>query len=262
MPALIRIVNHWIGCFLLLMAECINRADCDAVHATITFTFIDNRWHNPSLLSLTHIADSSNKFSIYLLNRHQLSIIRGIRKWAFPGLIPYSLFQRVLTSLLKEGVPVKDLETILETMIDVVSETGLPVKDIDTIVEHIRTALKRTITRMYCEDGSMKVITLDSELERTMVSSIAKGEGGYYLALNPDLLQGLIRQMAEQLRKFNGFTQNPVILTSQIMRVHFYRLIEQFYPKVRVLSFNEVANNVQIQSIGSLKLEGPGLQDG
>lgn len=59
----------------------------------------------------------------------------------------------------------------------------------------------------------MKVITLDSELERTMVSSIAKGEGGYYLALNPDLLQGLIRQMAEQLRKFNGFTQNPVILT-------------------------------------------------
>ena len=181
---------------------------------------------------------------------------------AFPGLIPYGLFQRILTSLLKEGVPVKDLETIIETMIEVVSETGLPVKDIDTIVERIRTALKRTITRMYCEDGSMKVLTLDSELERTMVGSITKGEGGYYLALNPDILQSLIRQMAEQLRKFSGFTQNPVILTSQIMRVHFYRLIEQFYPKVRVLSFNEVANNVQIQSIGSLKLEGPGLQDG
>ena len=63
-------------------------------------------------------------------------------------------------------------------MIEVVSETGLPVKDIDTIVERIRTALKRTITRMYCEDGSMKVLTLDSELERTMVGSITKGEGG------------------------------------------------------------------------------------
>ena len=130
------------------------------------------------------------------------------------------------------------------------------------ITERIRTALKRTTTRMYCEDGTMKLITLDSELERTMVGAITRGDSGYYLALNPDILQSLIRQMAEQLRKFNSFTQNPVILTSQIMRVHFYRLIEQFYPKVRVLSFNEVANNVQIQSIGSLRLEGSGGNDG
>ena len=229
------------------------------------YTVID-----PLSVMVTHLSEVIRQHAFELITRQEvIHLAENVKKnapelveEAFPGLIPYSLFQRVLTSLLKEGVPVKDLETILETMIDVVSETGLPVKDIDTIVEHIRTALKRTITRMYCEDGSMKVITLDSELERTMVSSIAKGEGGYYLALNPDLLQGLIRQMAEQLRKFNGFTQNPVILTSQIMRVHFYRLIEQFYPKVRVLSFNEVANNVQIQSIGSLKLEGPGLQDG
>ena len=229
------------------------------------YTVID-----PLSVMVTHLSEVIRQHAFELITRQEvIHLAENVKKnapelveEAFPGLIPYSLFQRVLTSLLKEGVPVKDLETILETMIDVVSETGLPVKDIDTIVERIRTALKRTITRMYCEDGSMKVITLDSELERTMVSSIAKGEGGYYLALNPDLLQGLIRQMAEQLRKFNGFTQNPVILTSQIMRVHFYRLIEQFYPKVRVLSFNEVANNVQIQSIGSLKLEGPGLQDG
>ena len=229
------------------------------------YTVID-----PLSVMVTHLSEVIRQHAFELITRQEvIHLAENVKKnapelveEAFPGLIPYSLFQRVLTSLLKEGVPVKDLETILETMIDVVSETGLPVKDIDTIVERIRTALKRTITRMYCEDGSMKVITLDSELERTMVSSIAKGEGGYYLALNPDILQSLIRQMAEQLRKFNGFTQNPVILTSQIMRVHFYRLIEQFYPKVRVLSFNEVANNVQIQSIGSLKLEGPGLQDG
>ena len=71
----------------------------------------------------------------------------------------------------------------------------------------------------------------------------------------PDILQSLVRQLAEQLKKFGGMTQTPVILTSQVMRVHFYRLIEQFYPNVRVLSFNEIANNVQIQSIGSLVLE-------
>ena len=229
------------------------------------YTVID-----PLSVMVTHLSEVIRQHAFELITRQEvIHLVGNVKKTApelveeaFPGLIPYSLFQRILTSLLKEGVPVKDLETIIETMVEVVSETGLPVKDIDTIVERIRTSLKRTITRMYCEDGSMKVLTLDSELERTMVGSISKGEGGYYLALNPDILQSLIRQMAEQLRKFSGFTQNPVILTSQIMRVHFYRLIEQFYQKVRVLSFNEVANNVQIQSIGSLKLEGPGLQDG
>jgi len=174
---------------------------------------------------------------------------------AFPNLISYNLFQRVLTALLKEGVPIKDLETIIETMIETISETGLPVRDFDGIIEQIRVALKRTITRLYCEDGSMKVITLDTELERTMAGSIQKGESGLYLALQPDIIQSIISQMAEQMKKFNGLTQSPVILTSQVMRIHFYHLIEQFYPKARVLSFNEIANNVQIQSIGSLRLE-------
>ena len=151
--------------------------------------------------------------------------------------------------------PVKDLETIIETMIETISEAGVPVRDFDGIIEQIRIALKRTITRLYCEDGSMKVITLDTELERTMAGSVQKGESGMYLALQPDILQSLISQLAEQMKKFNGLTQNPVILTSQVMRIHFYHLIEQFYPKVRVLSFNEIANNVQIQSIGSLRLE-------
>ena len=104
---------------------------------------------------------------------------------AFPNFINYSLFQKILTSLLKEGVPIKDMETIIETTLESISETGLPVKDVDALIEHIRTALKRTITRLYCEDGSMKVITMDAELERTMVSCLSKGERGYYLALSP-----------------------------------------------------------------------------
>ena len=229
------------------------------------YTVID-----PLSVMVTHLSEVIRQHAYEMITRQEVfHLVENAKKSspeligeAFPDLISYSLLQRVLTSLLKEGVPVKDLETIIETMIEVISETGLPVKDIDMITERIRTALKRTITRMYCEDGTMKVLTLDSELERTMVGAITRGDSGYYLALNPDILQSLIRQMAEQLRKFNSFTQNPVILTSQIMRVHFYRLIEQFYPKVRVLSFNEVANNVQIQSIGSLRLEGSGGNDG
>ena len=152
-------------------------------------------------------------------------------------------------------MPIKDLETIIETVLESMSDTNVPVRDVDGLIENIRIALKRTITRMYCEDGSMKVLTMDAELERTMVGSLVKGDRGFYLALNPDVLQSLINQITLQLKKFNGLSQSPVILTSQVMRVHFYRLIEQFYPNVRVLSFNEISNNVQIQSIGSLTLE-------
>ncbi len=229
------------------------------------YTVID-----PLSVLVTHLSEVVKQHAHELLTRQEIiHLVENMKKTspelideAFPNFINYSLFQKILTSLLKEGVPIKDLETIIETALESISETGLPIKDVDGLIEHIRTALKRTITRLYCEDGSMKVLTLDSELERTMVSCLSKGERGYYLALNPDVLQSLINQITVQLKKFNSLSQNPVILTSQVMRVHFYRLIDQFYPNVRVLSFNEIANNIQIQSIGSLTLENPERRGG
>lgn len=142
------------------------------------YTVID-----PLSVMVTHLSEVIKQHAYELMTRQEVvHLVENTKKTApelveeaFPNLVSYSLFQRILTSLLKEGVPIKDLETIIETMIEVISETGLPVKDTDSIVERIRTALKRTITRMYCEDGTMKVITLDSELERTMVGSLSKG---------------------------------------------------------------------------------------
>lgn len=222
------------------------------------YTVID-----PLSVMLSHLSETIKRHAYELMTRQEVvRLMDNLKKTApelceeaFPGVISYNLLQKVLTTLLREGVSIKDLETIVETMFEYISETGLPVKDTDQIVEKVRAALKRTITRMYCEDGNMKVITLDAGLERTMVNSLARGENGLYLALSPELLQSLIRQVAEESRKFNNLSSPPLILTSQVMRVHFYHLIEQFYPNVRVLSFNEVASNVQIQAIGSLRLE-------
>ena len=98
----------------------------------------------------------------------------------------------------------------------------------------------------------MKVITLDAELEKSIVSSLTNGDHGIYLALNPQMIQSVISQLTELLKKFNGFSQDPVILTSQVVRQHFYHLIEQFFPNVYVLSFNEISNNIQIQAIGNI----------
>lgn len=222
------------------------------------YTVID-----PLSVMVTHLSEVIKQHAYELISRQEVvHLVENVKSAApelvdeaFPNLVSYALLQRILTNLLKEGIPIKDLETILETTIEYITENGVPTKEIDGLVERIRTSLRRTITRIYCEDGSMRVITMDSELERTMVGALTRGENGFYLSLSPDILQSLVRQLAEQLKKFSSLAQTPVILTSQVMRVHFYRLIEQFYPNVRVLSFNEIANNVQIQSIGSLVLE-------
>ena len=167
-----------------------------------------------------------------------------------PSVISYGNFQKILTNLLKEGIPIKDMETIMETIID----SAMTVKDIDSITENIRVALKRTITRKFCEGGSMRVVTLDAELEKSIITSLTTGEHGMYLALSPDTMQSIITQLSEEVKKFNDFAQNPIILTSQVVRVHFYHLIEQFYPNVSVLSFNEINNNIQIQAVGNITM--------
>ncbi|KXL54552.1 flagellar biosynthesis protein FlhA [Anaerotignum neopropionicum] len=217
------------------------------------YTVID-----PLSVMVTHLSEVVSQHSYELLSRAEvLQLIENVKgnipeliEEAFPNIISYSSFQKLLSNLLKEGVPIKDLVTIIETILDSASVT----KDLDIITENIRVALKRTITRKFCEGGQMKVITLDAELEKVIVSSMAKSEHGVYLSLSPDVLQKVLLQVAENVKKFNDISLKPVILTSHVVRVYFYRLIEQFYPNVSVISFNEIANNVQIQSIGNIVL--------
>jgi flagellar biosynthesis protein FlhA len=217
------------------------------------YTVID-----PLSVMVTHLSETVSSHAYELLSRTEIMhLIDNVKKSspeiveeAFPNIISYSNFQKIISNLLKEGVPIKDMVTIIETIVDS-SSAG---KDIDTITENIRVALKRTITRKFCEDGQMKVITLDAELEKVIISSMSKSEQGVYLSLSPDILQKILNQLSDNIKKFNDISHRPIILTSHVIRVYFYRLIEQFYPNVSVISFNEIANNVQIQSIGNIKI--------
>lgn len=215
------------------------------------YTVID-----PLSVMLTHLSETVKKHAYELLNRQEVvRMVENMKKQSpelvdelVPALISYGSLQKILTNLLREGIPIKDMETIMETIVD----SSMTVKDIDTITENIRVALKRTITRKFCEGGSMKVITLDAELEKSIVTSLTQGDQGMYLALSPDVLQSVVAQMGEEIKKFSGLSQNPIVLTSQVVRVHFYHLIEQFYPNVSVLSYNEINNNIQIQAVGNI----------
>ena len=100
----------------------------------------------------------------------------------------------------------------------------------------------------------MRVITLDPELEKSMVGSLTKGDQGYYMALSPEIMQKLITKIGEAVGKFSGLQQKPILLTNQVLRVYAYRLLQPFYPNLYVLSFNEVGQNVQIQTIANIKL--------
>ena len=217
------------------------------------YTVID-----PLSVMLTHLSETVKKHAYELINRQEIvRLLDNMKKQSpelvdelIPSVISYGNFQKILTNLLKEGIPIKDMETIMETIID----SSMTVKDIDSITENIRVALKRTITRKFCEGGSMRVVTLDAELEKSIITSLTTGEHGMYLALSPDTMQSIITQLSEEVKKFNDFAQNPIILTSQVVRVHFYHLIEQFYPNVSVLSFNEINNNIQIQAVGNITM--------
>lgn len=215
------------------------------------YTVID-----PLSVMLTHMTETIKKFSYELLSRQEVvQLVENVKSRSpelveevIPSVISYGGLQKVLVSLLKEGIPIKDMDTILETIAD----SAIASRDIDVITENIRIALKRTVTRRFSDNGIMQVLTLDTELEKSMVTSLTKSEQGTYMALSPDMIQKVVEQMSEQIKKFNDFTQDPVILTSQVVRPYFYRMIEQFYPNIYVLSFSEIANNVQIQAIGSI----------
>ncbi len=213
------------------------------------YTVID-----PLSVMLTHLSETLRRHSYELVTRQEVvQLVENTKKNSpelveevVPALISYGGFQKVLVNLLREGIPIKDMETILETIADTVPNS----RDVDTITENIRIALKRTITRRFSENGSMRVVTLDTELEKRMIASLTKSDQGTYMALSPDIMQRIIEQISEEMKKFHELAQDPIVLTSQVIRPYFYRLIEQFYPNVYVLSFNEIANSVQIQALG------------
>ena len=215
------------------------------------YTVID-----PLSVMLTHLSETVRKHAHELLSRQEVvQLVDNVKMNApqlveelFPNVISYGVFQKILVNLLREGIPIKDMETIMETIAD----SAITVKDMDTITENIRTALKRTITRKFCDGGVMRVITLSADLEKSIITSLTKGEQGMYLALSPDMMQSIIQQLGDEIRKFQELAQDPIVLTSQVVRQHFYHLIEQFYPNVYVLSFNEISNNIQIQAVGNI----------
>ncbi len=218
------------------------------------YTVID-----PMSVVITHLSEIVKKFAYELLSRQDVNqLLENVKKYnatlvedVVPAIISFSGLQKILCNLLKEGIPIRDFETILET----ISDYATTVRDTELLTEYVRQALKRTITRKWSEGGQIRVITLDSEVEKAILNAINKNDQGTYLALDPKIIQTIVSNLLKCIAKVRDVINVPIILTSPVVRIYFSRMLEQFYQDAVILSFNEIDVNVQIQALANVTLE-------
>lgn len=207
---------------------------------------------------VTHLSELIRAHAYELLTRQEVKkMLENLKKTnptiveeTVPSLISQNELQKVLRNLLRENIPISDMETILETLADYAPT----VKDSDILTEYVRQALKRTITHRFSEAGQLKVLSLDSDIENKIINSVKKMEGGAYLALDPAIIQKIVASTTKKVEEMRQMVQVPIILTSPIVRVYYKKMLDQFCPNVVVLSFNDVDSSVQIQSLGVIAL--------
>ncbi|MEG0180026.1 MAG: flagellar biosynthesis protein FlhA [Oscillospiraceae bacterium] len=217
------------------------------------YTLID-----PTSVIITHLSEVIRQHAYELLNRQETNnILENLRKTnesivsdIIPNIITVAELQKILSNLLRESVPIRDMATILETL----GDYGTSIKDSDMLTEYVRQALKRTISHRFAEAGQIKVITLDAAIENTIMGAVKKMETGSYLALEPQVIQNIMNASSVQIDKIKELVQHTIVLTSPIVRLYYKKLIDQFYPNIVVLSFNEIDANIQIQALGNIEL--------
>lgn len=217
------------------------------------YTLID-----PTSVIITHLSEVIKAHAHELLNRQEVNnMLENLRKSnetivkdIVPAAVGVSDLQKVLCKLLEEKVPIRDLETILETLADYAPK----IKDVDMLTEYVRQALKRTISHKFSEAGQMKVITLDANIENSIMQSVKKVDSGSYLALDQGTIQKIITSTTAELDKVKDLLNDLIIITSPVVRIYFKKLVDQFYPNVVVLSFSEIDNAIQIQALGNISI--------
>lgn len=164
-----------------------------------------------------------------------------------PKLLGIGEVQKVLQNLLREGIAIRDMVTILETLADYAPST----RDTDVLTEYVRQALKRAISNKYFPGGeTTSVVTLDPKAEQEIMNSVKQTEQGAYITLEPERTQRLMKSVKEEAEKLENLGKNPIIVTSPIVRMYFKRLTKDYYPDLIVISYNEIESNVELQSVG------------
>ncbi len=208
----------------------------------------------PSIIA-THLTEIIRHHIAELLTRQDVqNLVNNIKETnpslveeLIPKLLGLGELQKVLQNLLKEGISIRDLLTILETLADYAPST----RDTDILTEYVRQSLKRAIsTKFFPPHETTSVVTLDPKVEQEIMGSVKQTETGAFINLDPARARAIIDSVGREVQKLENLGKNPIIITSPIVRMYFKRLTEDYYSDLVVVSYNEVESNVELQSVG------------
>lgn len=208
----------------------------------------------PSIIA-THLTEVIRQHIAELLTRQDVQgLINNLKEnnpalveELVPKLLGLGEVQKVLQNLLQEGISIRDLLTIFETLADYAPTT----RDTDILTEYVRQSLKRAISVKYFPaHETTQVIMLDPKIEQEIMGSVKQTEQGAYLNLDPERTRKIMDSLGKEVQKLENLGKNPIIITSPIVRMYFKRLTEDYYKDLIVVSYNEIESNVELQSVG------------
>jgi flagellar biosynthesis protein FlhA len=210
---------------------------------------------DPPAVLATHLTEIIRAHSHELLGRQEVkTLLDGAREEypavvdeLVPNLLTIGEVQKVLQNLLREGVPIRNMVTILETLADTATIT----RDPDYLTEYVREALKRQVSQMYLEKNELTVLTMTPQWEEAVSAAMEYTDRGLSIALDPRALQDLYQAIGQALEEH--VLPYPVILVSPQIRMALKRLTERAIPRLIVLSYNEISPDIQVNAVGMVK---------
>ena len=207
----------------------------------------------PSIIA-THLTEIIKRYAHELIGRQDVKMLIDNLKETQPSLVdevtPALLslgeIQKVLANLLRESVSIRNFSTIVESLADYAQVT----KDTDMLTEYVRQSMYRNITNQFMPQKEAKVITMDQDVEKSIMESLQTTETGTYMALDPVRSKRLLNNINEQVEKAISLGEQPIIVTAPIVRFYLKKFIEQLSSDIIVLSYNEIDPTAKIQSIG------------
>jgi flagellar biosynthesis protein FlhA len=208
----------------------------------------------------THLSEIIKRHGHELLGRQEVQALLDetakvhpkLVEELIPTLLSLGAVVRILGNLLREGIPIRDLRSILESIADHAPAT----KDPELLTEMARQALSRTITRQYqAPDGTLPVITLDPRLDRSLNEQVSALPQGGMLNLDPGTSQRLLAALKQAAERVAARGQQPVLLCSPALRRHIRRLTDRILHAVPVVGLNEIDAMVQLQSLDTIRLD-------
>ncbi|MFG0314462.1 MAG: FHIPEP family type III secretion protein, partial [Phycisphaerales bacterium] len=223
----------------------------------LNYTVVD-----PTSVLATHITELVKTYADELLTREEVNnLLEGLKEKAgklveetIPAVIKTGELQKILQSLLRERVPIRDMECVLETLAD----WGTKTKDLDVLVEYVRNGLRRTICAMYStpdEEGNHRLlcVTLDPNLEDQINAYIDRGAQGTTMNMPARVAREIATQISNGLGQVTMAGGLPVVIASPQVRQAVWQIIEPHVPAVAVLGYNEIVPGIDVESLALIE---------